>query len=88
MHGAMPDETVNAVLERHARRIVSLPGVVGIAEGEADGRPCIRVFVAQKTEQLLGSIPQEVEGWTVVVEETGEFSALKESDRALNGETD
>lgn len=88
MHGAMPDETVNAVLERHARRIVSLPGVVGIAEGEADGRPCIRVFVAQKTEQLLGSIPQEVEGWTVIVEETGEFSALKESDRALNGETD
>jgi hypothetical protein len=84
----MPDETVRSVLERHARRIVSLPGVVGIAEGEADGRPCIRVFVARKTEQLLGSIPQDVEGWPVIIEETGEFSALKESDGALNGRTD
>jgi hypothetical protein len=85
MCAAMPDETVNTALERHGRGIVSLPGVVGIAEGEADGRPCIRVFVARKTEELLGSIPQDVDGWPVIVEETGEFSALKEGDRALNG---
>jgi len=71
------NEPISAVLERHARRILSLPSVVGIAEGEADGRPCIRVLVARKTEELLSSIPQELNGWPVVVEETGEFRAFR-----------
>jgi hypothetical protein len=70
------DETVKAVLDRHARRIVSIPSVVGIAEGEAGGKPCILVLVAEKTEQVLSRIPPELGGWPVVVVETGELRAF------------
>lgn len=72
----MPDDTLKVVITRHAARLLSLPDVVGIAEGETIGAPCIRVFVARKTEELLGSIPKNLDGWPVVVEETGGFRAL------------
>ena len=64
------------VLERHARIMLSLPGVVGIAEGDADGKPCIKIYVAKKTAQVVDQIPLDLDGWPVVVEESGEFRAL------------
>lgn len=67
---------MRSVLERHARRIVSLPGVVGVAEGETGGRPCITVYVAEKTAGVVGQIPADLEGWPVVVRESGEFRGL------------
>ena len=72
----MPNETMQSVLERHAQRLVSLPGVVGVAEGETEGRPCITVYVAEKTADVVGQIPSELEGWPVVVRESGEFRGL------------
>ncbi len=72
----MPRESIEAVLERHARRIVSLPGVVGVGEGEADGRPCITVYVAEKTAAVIGRIPTDLEGWPVVVRKSGDIRAL------------
>jgi hypothetical protein len=72
----MPGETVRDVLERHARRLSSLPGVVGVAEGETDGEPCITVYVLEKTAEVLDRIPSELEGWQVAVRESGEFRAL------------
>jgi hypothetical protein len=52
---------------------MGMPGVVGIAEGLCDGQPCIKVFIARKTPDLLKAIPASVEGYPVAVEETGEF---------------
>jgi len=52
---------------------MALPGVVGVAEGVCDGRPCIKVFVARKTPDVLKAIPGSVEGYPVAVEETGDF---------------
>jgi hypothetical protein len=72
----MPRESIEAVLERHARRIVSLPGVVGVGAGEADGRPCITVYVAEKTTGVVDPIPAELEGWRVVVRKSGDICAL------------
>jgi hypothetical protein len=72
----MPNETIRRVLERHVQRIVSLPGVVGVAEGETDGRPCITVYVAEKSAGVVDQIPADLEGWPVVVRESGEFRAL------------
>jgi len=34
------------------------------------------VFVVEATEELLKQIPEEIEGYTVDVQETGEFKAL------------
>jgi hypothetical protein len=72
----MPRESIEAVLERHARRIVSLPGVVGVGAGEADGRTCIMVYVVEKTATAIGRIPTDLEGWPVVVRKSGGIRAL------------
>jgi len=72
----MSAKTIEAVLEEHADRWMALPGVVGTAIGESDGRPCIVVFVAEESDELGRQIPASVEGHLVVVEQTGEFRAL------------
>jgi len=61
------------VLQAHTDQLMAMPGVVGVAEGVCDGRPCIKVFVARKTPDVLKAIPASVEGYPVAVDETGEF---------------
>ena len=61
------------ILRAHTDSLMSVPGVVGIAQGLCDGKPCIKVFVARTTPDLLQAIPASVEGYPVAVEETGEF---------------
>lgn len=73
---AVPGGTLAAVLERHARTLLSVPGVVGVAEGEAGGGVCVVVYVAEKSPEVLAAIPAGLEGWPVVVRESGEFRAL------------
>ncbi len=41
--------------------------------------PCIRVFVVEKTEELLKQIPDEIEGYTVDLEATGVIRPLDSS---------
>ena len=55
---------------------MSLPGVVGTAEGECSGQPCLRVFVVKETPHLLQEIPDSIEGYRVAIKEKGEFKAL------------
>ena len=76
----MPEKTIQQVLTDHTDSLMSLPGVVGTAQGECSGQPCIRVFVVKKTEDLLKQIPSVIEGYQVAVDETGEFNALDEPD--------
>ena len=64
------------MLTEHTGTLMSLPGVVGTVQGECAGQPCIRVFVVKETPDLLSHIPHAIEGYTVVVQETGEFQAL------------
>ena len=72
----MPAKTIQEVLQEHTDRWMDVPGVVGTAIGELDGRSCIKVFVAKKTDELLAKIPGSIDGYPVVIEETGEFRAL------------
>ncbi len=60
--------------------LIILPGWAGTAIGECEGAPCIKVMVVRKPEDLLAKIPSTFEGFPVVVEETGEFRALGQSD--------
>ena len=72
----MPAKTIREVLREHTDRWMDVPGVVGTAIGESDGRPCIMILVARKTDELAAKIPDSVDGHSVVIEETGEFRAL------------
>ncbi len=75
----MPEKTIQTVLRIHTPGLMSLPGVVGTAQGECAGEPCIKVFVTKTTSDLLRQIPSAIEGYTVAVEETGEIRALDPS---------
>jgi hypothetical protein len=67
--------TVTEVLQRHTEHLMSLDGVVGTAEGECAGRPCILVLVERLTPALRRSLPSELEGIPVEVRETGRIEA-------------
>ncbi len=72
----MAGVTIEDVLKQHTDRLMALPGVVGTAIGECEGKPCIKVLVVKKSPELLKKIPSNLEGFPVVVEETGEIRAL------------
>ncbi len=74
--GLMAGKPIETVLKEHTDRLMSLPGVVGTAIGVCEGTPCIKVLVVKKTPQLVNEIPQTLEGYPVVIEETGEIRAL------------
>ncbi len=72
----MGTKTVQQVLEQHKDEWLSVPGVVGVAVGQAEGQPCIRVLTTEKPDRLADRIPHEVDGFRVVIEETGPIQAL------------
>ena len=74
-------KTIEEVLSQHARDLLAVPGVVGVAQGQCGDRPCLRVYVTQKTPELEHKIPVHLEGYPVVIEETGEIRALPEKSR-------
>ena len=72
----MTAKTIQEVLSEHTDEWMSIPGVVGTGIGECEGEPCIRIFVVKKTSELIQKIPSDVEGYTVDMQESGEFQAL------------
>jgi hypothetical protein len=77
----MAKATIEAVLSRHAAALLAVPGVAGVAQSRCDGRPCIAVYVLEKTPELAQQIPAALEGYPVVIEATGEIKALSEKRR-------
>jgi len=68
--------TIREVLRERTVDWMAIPGVVGTALGQWEGRPCIKVLVARRTDELATKFPAQVEGHPVVIEETGQFRAL------------
>ena len=69
----MPARTIEEVQNAYTDAWMDIPGVVGTAVGEADGKPCIRIFVLEITEELEEKLPFSVEGFPVIVEVPGGF---------------
>ena len=72
----MSRNKIREILRKHADQLMTVPGVVGIAEGKSKGKPCIKVFVVERNSELLRQIPDNIEGYLLQVEESGEFHAL------------
>ena len=68
---------ITDVLARHTPRLMAVPGVVGTAEGEQDGRPCIVVYVQEQTPEIERAIPKSIEGHPVRIEVSGEIGPLR-----------
>jgi hypothetical protein len=68
----VPGEGIQKAMEAHVDKLMAIPGVVGVAIGALeDGRPCILVLVVKKTAENRKSIPAEIEGYPVKIEESG-----------------
>lgn len=74
--GAMPEKTISGVLKEHTVSLMALPGVVGTAEGRCDGKPCIKVYVKEKSAEIVKQVPAQIEGYPVTIQETGEIRPL------------
>jgi hypothetical protein len=72
----MPRRNIKEVLKKHTAELMEMPGVTGVAEGESQSKPCIRVFVLDGKSEFLRRIPSTLEGYPVQVEDSGEFRAL------------
>src|SRR5260221_14722760 len=74
-----PKRDINAVLADHDKRLLAIPGVVGVYVGlRGDGRtPCLKVMLANKTSENNRAIPRSLEGYLVVTEVTGETRPLR-----------
>jgi hypothetical protein len=72
----MVQKPIEEVLREHTNKLMSIPGVVGTAQSLCEGQPCIKVYVSKKTEKLERKIPKTLEGYPVVIKETGKFKAL------------
>jgi hypothetical protein len=74
-----PKRDINAVLADHDKRLLSIPGVVGVYVGLLDdGRtPCLKVMLARKTPENGRAIPRTLDGYPVVTEVTGEIRPMQ-----------
>lgn len=75
---AMTQKTIEQVQQEHTDAWMAIPGVIGTAIGEHNGKPCILVLTASNTKQARARIPSTVDGYPVVVQYTGEIRALTE----------
>jgi hypothetical protein len=73
----MTAPSIETVLERHTPHLMSIPGVVGTAQGEEQGAPIILVFVKKKDDAIRRAIPTMLEGYAVRVDEVGEVRPIR-----------
>ena len=69
---------INAVLADHDKRLLAMPGVVGVYVGLLDDgkTPCLKVMLRQPDKKLEQALPRTIEGYRVVSEVTGEIKPL------------
>ena len=77
---SMPKKPIELILKKYTESLMSLPGVIGTAQGLCDDdTDCIKVYVVRMTDELANQIPKSLEGYPVDIEVTGEINALKKS---------
>ncbi len=74
--GSMPQKPIEQVQEEHTDQWMAIPGVEGIAIGLYKGKACISVFSSVEAQKLRDKIPSVVEGYPVIIEQTGTIRAL------------
>lgn len=73
----MPTRPIEAVQEAHTPALVAIPGVVGTFIGAtADGKPCIKIMVVERTAELERRLPRTLEGHPVEILESGRIRPL------------
>jgi len=66
-------KSIEEALKEQTDGLMAIPGVVGTAQGLCNGKPCIKVFVIEKSSELDQKIFNTLHGYPVSIEETGEI---------------
>ncbi len=78
---AVTPPPIEQVVDRHAPALMQIEGVTMVYAGlTEDERPCIRVGFVTLPHANQDRVPKELEGWPVVVEESGEIRPLSGGD--------
>lgn len=72
----MPEQTIEQVQEKYTDEWMAIPGVQGTAIGMSQGTPCILILSSVEASMLQTKIPSTVQGYPVVIKESGAFRAL------------
>src|SRR5262245_3212465 len=77
---SMPTRDINAVLRDNDKMLMAVPGVVGVYVGLLpDGKTaCLKVMAATNTPLIQARVPEKLEGYVVVIEETGTIRPLQD----------
>jgi len=77
---SMTRKDINAVLKDHNKELLAIPGVVGVYVGLLPDNKthCLKVMVVKETEDLKRRIPKTIEGYPVLIEESGVIRPLKD----------
>lgn len=67
--------TIFDAKKKYQMELMKIDGVVGVGIGEKKGKECITLYVSSQSEELKKQIPKTLEGFPVVTQYTGEFSA-------------
>lgn len=71
--------SIDEVIKRYADKLMQLPNVNGVGEGRKGNKPIIIVSVTHKVPesdlQPQEIIPKSLEGYEIIVEETGFIEA-------------
>ena len=70
------EKTIEQVLEERTDQWMAIPGVEGTAIGLFEDRPCIMILSSVAPQQLRSKIPETLNGYNIVIQQTGTFRAL------------
>jgi len=71
------EKTIEQVLEEKTDQWMAIPGVEGTAIGLFQNKPCIMILSSVAPRQLRSKIPETLNGYQVVIQQTGTFRALE-----------
>jgi len=75
---AQPMKDINEVIKVYSKSLMAIPGVVGLYHGlDDEGRSCLKIMVKEKTPEIVKRIPEQIQGYPVVIDETGEIKPMK-----------
>lgn len=73
----MSKPSIKEVIQQHSSEILSIPGVVGIYEGETKaGNPCIKIMTEKESQEIEDKIPKSLNGYPVIIEVTGKIKPM------------
>ena len=72
----MIEKPIALVIKEHRASLLSMSGILGIGQGGSPKEPHITVYVQSKNSDICPLIPSVLEGYPVVIKETGDIEAL------------